>query len=255
LNRSANINYPDGHGRCAAAAEILLEVHGDTHDRPAFAVCAHLHRRNSAWGHVWSKSSSVMIIQIWQCGERMKKKGSVPLFLPVNARLPGFYRPAKDWDLLVLVDKTLLATIEVKSQAGPSFGNNFNNRIEEALGNATDFWAAYQQGAFKPSSRPFLGYLMLLEEDKGSTAPVKERRQSQFPVFLEFMNTSYADRYRLFCRKVLRDRLYDAACLLLSNKASGKKGIYSEPDPELSFQNFALGLMAKATAYVKQKSS
>jgi len=173
----------------------------------------------------------------------------------VNARLPGFYRPAKDWDLLVLVDKTLLATIEVKSQAGPSFGNNFNNRIEEALGNATDFWAAYQQGAFKPSTRPFLGYLMLLEEDKGSTAPVKERRQSQFPIFPEFVNTSYADRYRLFCRKVLRDRLYDAACLLLSNKASGKKGIYSEPDPELSFQNFALALMARAIAYVKQRDS
>ena len=145
----------------------------------------------------------------------------------VNARLPGFYRPAKDWDLLVLVDETLLATIEVKSQAGPSFGNNFNNRIEEALGNATDFWAAYQQGAFKPSTCPFLGYLMLLEEDQGSTAPIKERRQSQFPIFPEFVNTSYADRYRLFCRKVLRDRLYDAACLLLSNKVSGKKGIYS----------------------------
>ena len=32
----------------------------------------------------------------------------------VNARLPGFYRPAKDWDLLVLVDKTLLATIFLK---------------------------------------------------------------------------------------------------------------------------------------------
>jgi hypothetical protein len=45
--------------------------------------------------------------------------------------------------------------MEFKSQIGPSFGNNFNNRTEEALGSATDIWAAYREGAFKPSSRPF----------------------------------------------------------------------------------------------------
>jgi hypothetical protein len=34
---------------------------------------------------------------------------------------------------------SLVATVEVKSQVG-SFGNNFNNRVEEAIGSATDFW-------------------------------------------------------------------------------------------------------------------
>src|SRR2546427_7398584 len=52
--------------------------------------------------------------------------------------LPGFYRPCKEWDLVVLSDNNLVAVVEVKSQVG-SFGNNFNNRVEEALGNATDF--------------------------------------------------------------------------------------------------------------------
>jgi hypothetical protein len=53
--------------------------------------------------------------------------------------LPGFFRPTKEWDLLVVRDKTLLAAIEAKSQVGPSFGNNFNNRTEEAMGSALDF--------------------------------------------------------------------------------------------------------------------
>jgi len=76
--------------------------------------------------------------------------------------LPGWFRAEKKWDLVIVHEGELLAAIEFKSQIGPSFGNNFNNRTEEALGSATDIWAAYREGAFKPSSRPFLGYLMLL---------------------------------------------------------------------------------------------
>ena len=50
--------------------------------------------------------------------------------------LPGFFRPTKLWDLLVLDKDRLVAGIELKSQVGPSFGNNFNNRTEEAIGTA-----------------------------------------------------------------------------------------------------------------------
>ena len=50
--------------------------------------------------------------------------------------LPGFFRPTKEWDLLVVKERTLIAAIEAKSQVGPSFGNNFNNRTEEAMGSA-----------------------------------------------------------------------------------------------------------------------
>lgn len=35
----------------------------------------------------------------------------------------------------------LLAAIELKSQS-ESFGNNFNNRSEEVIGSARDFWLA-----------------------------------------------------------------------------------------------------------------
>jgi hypothetical protein len=97
--------------------------------------------------------------------------------------LPGWYRPEKKWDLLVVSDGKLLAGIEFKSQVG-SFGNNYNNRTEEAIGSATDIWAAYREGAFKPSARPWLGYLMLLEEAPGSLAPVRAR-EPHFKVFPE----------------------------------------------------------------------
>ncbi len=62
--------------------------------------------------------------------------------------LPGYFRPTKLWDLLIIHQGRLIAAIELKSQVGPSFGNNFNNRTEEAIGTAHDFWTAYREDAF-----------------------------------------------------------------------------------------------------------
>ena len=79
--------------------------------------------------------------------------------------LPGFFRPTKLWDMLVMYRGELVAALEFKSQVGPSFGNNFNNRCEEAIGTAHDLWTAYREGAFgEDVPRPFLGWIMLLED-------------------------------------------------------------------------------------------
>jgi Restriction endonuclease XhoI len=143
--------------------------------------------------------------------------------------LPGFYRPCKEWDLVVLSGDSLVAVVEVKSQVG-SFGNNFNNRVEEALGNATDFWAAYREGIFKPSQKPLLKPYQMDEA---------------------FQKRSYAKRYELVCQRLVRDRLYDAACFFTSNAATGKKGRYEEPNEELSIKNFAISLHARAAAFAR----
>jgi hypothetical protein len=163
--------------------------------------------------------------------------------------IPGWYRPEKKWDLLIVLDGKLLAGIEFKSQVG-SFGNNYNNRTEEAIGSATDIWAAYREGAFKPSARPWLGYLMLLEEAPGSISAVRAR-EPHFKVFPEFKEASYAKRYEILLTKLVRERLYDAACFLMSNAKDGARGLYGEPAAELSFQNFVASLMAKAIAAAK----
>lgn len=160
-----------------------------------------------------------------------------------RVELPGWFRAEKKWDLVVVHGGDLIAAMEFKSQIGPSFGNNFNNRTEEALGSATDIWAAYREGAFKPSSRPFLGYLMLLEDCDRSRAPVKVV-EPHFPVFPEFRGASYRTRYTIVVEKLLRERLYDSACFLLSDPASSAAGIYSEPHPELTFARFVAPLLA-----------
>jgi hypothetical protein len=173
------------------------------------------------------------------------------IFCERYIELPGWYRPEKKWDLLIVNDRKLLAGIEFKSQVG-SFGNNYNNRTEEAIGSAVDLWAAYREGAFKPSARPWLGYLMLLEEAPGSVNSVRAT-EPHFKVFPEFKNASYAKRYEILLTKLVRERLYDAACFLMSNAADGPKGIYREPAPELNFQNFVSSLLAKAIAVAQTR--
>jgi hypothetical protein len=114
--------------------------------------------------------------------------------------IPGYFRPEKSWDLLVVVDGALLASVEFKSQVG-SFGNNYNNRTEEAIGVATDLWTAFREGAFSESPKPWLGWLMLLEDAPGSTRPVKVS-EPFFRVFEEFRKVSYAERYEILCKKL-----------------------------------------------------
>ncbi len=173
------------------------------------------------------------------------------VFCGKAVELPGWYRPEKQWDLLAVADGQLLAGIEFKSQVG-SFGNNYNNRTEEAIGSATDIWAAYREGAFKPSARPWLGYMMLLEEAPGSMRAVKAR-EPHFKVFPEFKDASYGKRYEILLTKLVRERLYDAACFLLSNAKKGVNGYYQEPAIELRFENVIASLLARAIAVARTK--
>ena len=166
--------------------------------------------------------------------------------------LPGYFRPTKEWDLIVVSDSDLVAAVEVKSQVG-SFGNNFNNRVEEALGNATDFWVAYKKGVYKPSQKPWLGYLFMLEEQEKSVRPTKRINLKPFSVDEAFQELSYAKRYELVCERLVRELLYDAACFFTSNGKTGIRGAYNQPNPELSIRNFAISLHARAAAFARMR--
>lgn len=174
------------------------------------------------------------------------------IFCNQAVELPGWFRAEKKWDLLVVVRGQLIATMEFKSQVG-SFGNNFNNRAEESLGSATDIWTAYREGAFSLSQRPWLGYVMVLEEVSKSLSPVGVK-EPHFPVLPEFREASYAKRYEILLTKLLRERLYDSAALLLSNQGSAEDGSYRQPSAELSFENLLTSIKARSMAIAGSSS-
>lgn len=178
--------------------------------------------------------------------------------------IPGYFRPTKMWDSLVVYKGRLVAAFELKSQVGPSFGNNFNNRSEESIGSAKDFWTAHREKAFtvedtstlyevSDAKPPFLGYLMLLEDCPKSTTGVRVD-EAHFKVFPEFINSSYARRYELLIERLVAEKLYSSACLILSNrKSGGSVGEFSTPKVTLSptnlFADFAAALLSAKETY------
>jgi len=148
--------------------------------------------------------------------------------------LPGFFRPTKLWDLLVLNDGRLVAALEFKSQVG-SFGNNFNNRTEEAIGTAHDLWTAYREGAFGP--RPFVAWLMLVEDAQGSRTAVRDT-SPHFPVFAEFQGASYLKRYDILCQRLVQEQLYTSASVIASPRTAIDSGDYAELSGMTSMKTF-----------------
>ena len=162
--------------------------------------------------------------------------------------LPGYFRPTKLWDLLVIYKGELIAAIELKSQVGPSFGNNFNNRTEEAIGTAHDLWTAYREEAFgKQQLRPFVGWLVMVEDAPKARSPVREK-SPHFPVFEEFIYASYLKRYDLLCQRLVQEQLYTAAAVVTAPRSAVDTGQFSELSPMTGLKTFVAALAGHVAA-------
>ncbi len=180
--------------------------------------------------------------------------------------LPGYFRATKKWDLIVVSEGQLVLAMELKSQCG-SFGKNFNNRCEEAIGSAKDLWTAYKAeakcfGASAPP--PFLGYLFLLEDHQDVKVPVKNSEPyfSVDPVFrgkpyksqtgsTTHEGVTYSKRYELLCRRLVLDRLYSSACFLMATNSRRTK--VTQPAEDLRFRKVAAALRGHAVAVLGSK--
>jgi len=131
--------------------------------------------------------------------------------------------------------------------AGPSFGSNFNNRAEEAIGTAHYFWTAYREAAFGQQPRPSAGWLML-PEDAPETRSAVQDQSAHFPVFPEFKGASYAERYNILCQKLVQEQLYSAASVLISPRAAAENSVYSELSEMTGLRTFVAQLAGSVAA-------
>jgi Restriction endonuclease XhoI len=161
--------------------------------------------------------------------------------------LPGYFRPTKLWDLLVINEGRLIAAVELKSQVGPSFGNNFNNRTEEAIGTAHDLWTAYREGAFGKHPRPFVGWMMMVEDEPKSRAPIRDA-SPHFPVFKEFQGASYLKRYDILCQRLVQEQLYTTAAVLASPRSAATTGKYDTLSEMTGLKTFVTTLAGHIAA-------
>ncbi len=159
--------------------------------------------------------------------------------------IAGYFRRDKSWDIVVMVADRVVGIIELKSMAGTSPGQNYNNRTDEALGQAVDVWKAVEREIIHPL-RPWLGYFMLLEDNEAFCTPVSQRRTVWAPD-PAFDEASYADRYAIFFERMVRERLLDAACVVLADKETADVRFPSE---SVSFQAFAAAVHGRCLQFM-----
>ena len=158
--------------------------------------------------------------------------------------LPGYYRETKSWDVVLQYKGHALAIVEAKSQ-GSSLANNFNNRVEEAIGQAADVWKSHERGLLVSGIRPWVGYLMIVEETAKTTEPKHLLAGKAVPAGMIvdslFDGMSYAERYAEAFKRLDQERMLDATCVAITSSGSA----YSYPDQWLSFNGFAAQLWGR----------
>ena len=175
------------------------------------------------------------------------------LFWTGDTELPGFYRAERSWSLVAVADEELVVAIEVQALIGRDVSSHFNGRVEEVVGSATDLWAAYEANVFPQSQRPWLGYLLLLEDCSESTDRVKVRKP-HFPVLPEFKRASYAKRSEQLLLRLVQGGLYNAASLIFAHQSNASIGLHTSPRPELEFEHFVSSLTAHVREFVQRRA-
>jgi Restriction endonuclease XhoI len=137
--------------------------------------------------------------------------------------LPGFFRPTKEWDVVVYDDQKPIVVIELKSQNGPSYGNNANNRVEEALGNALDLARSIQAG-YIPGN-PWTGYVYVIEDDLSSREISRSADPGLIARSAEFDGWSYISRVQHLCKRLMDEQLYDATWAVATSRPSCPKTV------------------------------
>lgn len=157
--------------------------------------------------------------------------------------LPGYYRVRKKWDMAVIYKGALVGALEFKSQVG-SVGKNINNRFEEALGTASDTWAAQRLNESYGDIPPWLGYVFVLQES-AETEVIGRDVKALFPTDPVFAGKSYNQRYQEMIRRFIGDNIYQAGWFLTTQIEADGTFSYKEPLATATGKSFKVAIQGR----------
>lgn len=76
----------------------------------------------------------------------------------------------------------------------------------------------------------------MLVEDAHKSQVELGINEPHFKAFREFQKSSYVKRYTILGQKLVRDRLYSGACVIISPRMQGAQAGAYAPSAELGFQ-------------------
>lgn len=161
--------------------------------------------------------------------------------------LPGHFSPTQLWDLVVVNQGRLIAAIKLDPVPSELLAKHAIYGCKEVLSMVIELKAAYRRHIFGETRQPFVGYLVLLEDAPSSRCTVSDV-SPHFPMFPEFWNASYADRYNNLCEKLTREGLYTTASVILSPRSASKSGDFSEMSDMTGLKSFVTTLAGHIAA-------
>jgi hypothetical protein len=153
-----------------------------------------------------------------------------------KAALPGYYRPTKAWDLLVLQHGEPVLAVEYKSMNG-SEGRNLNNRADEVFGVAEDIRQAELHGLLPRTMRR--AYVFVMAMTPTSTREVKVAKVAAGTTDPAFDGADYLERSALMCERMMDTGLYHFAWAVGVRERPFE---WVEPRPAVTWDRFARGL-------------
>ena len=233
-------HLPDYTGPVAEAVAQYWNVRATQAERSRAQGVLNTGLRSEVTGGRHLDALQTLLVQVFA------DAGIPPHLMEVKRRpIPGYFRRDKSWDVVLMAESRVVGIIELKSIVGARPGQNFNNRTDEALGQAMDVWKAVERGIIDTPLRPWLGYFMLLEDNEAFGSSVTPRRSVWEPDPV-FEDASYAGRFRIFFERMVRERLLDAACLVLATREDGAVRFAGDT---LSFQSFAAAIHGRVLQF------
>jgi len=156
--------------------------------------------------------------------------------------MPGYFRPTKNWDLALVNERQeVVALFELKSMSS-SYGNNANNRTEEAIANSVELQYAVEKGYILV--KPWLAYVFLIRDEAKSRKKPSRRSSAAYPIDPTFANTSYVDRMAMVVHRLVKEGFYDAGWFVATVKPESvvQQATWSSPREDVSWEAFSTAL-------------
>ncbi|MFD5545225.1 Shedu anti-phage system protein SduA domain-containing protein [Streptomyces goshikiensis] len=158
-----------------------------------------------------------------------------------DVTLPGAYGVGRSaWDLAVVKDGIPLAAIAVKGLGGPSYGNNYNNRIAELTSIAFDVRRQYGSPELT-GFQPYLGLFFVLQEGEGANRPVRKPSNDSYARIGDGL--SYKERLGETFSQFQKDGLYNGVCYVSVGSEQGTS--VDEPYSDMSIEALVDALVAR----------
>ena len=120
------------------------------------------------------------------------------------------------------------------------------------MGTAYDLWTAIRDSILGEQARPFIGWIMVVEDSPKSRCAVKEK-SPHYDVFTEFKGSSYLQLYDVLCQKMMREQLYTQACVLATPREAASDGRFEDLSTTTSLKAFVAGFAAHIAGWTAAK--